>query len=576
MTALSKEFAASRSTVWFVIGGFLFVLGWRIFVVATQYFNEPAIVRELGSILQYEQDVIPNSANTRLVFCQDTKEGIGIYFCDTAGGKPRLLCEQKEKGHSWKRFTMLGWAPDDSLFACAFPDNTQDKELILIFNGISGAPLGKVVADQNLYQLAWLSASSLAYCTRTDIRTIARQPDGSWTRARNLLQIAINLDDFAAVSANSVAWRDGGEIWLCNLDSRSPEKIWEATTNRLVEFTYARDANEFLLNCADEAGQYLLRFRPSDKRTINLGRISGHQDYIRNAIWNSHGSSYAYLTNDPAGSAFCVKSGGSATPTAIPWHGGVRSFTLSGGRLFFSGNPDDQPPGIWEYDLNSTTFKCIVPSTSSPLKNSLGRPATVGAMKNSLGEHRFYHLWTPPQVAPNQKYPVLLAQELNTWFPYFQIAAHSGCYVAVVDRPFFHTWDGDHERTWVDDVSSLYEIMAHNPNVDTNRVYLYACSAETSYLSQLLSDRPTLAKGAILFSPSALPNPGVLQNKRLLLVDGKADGDAPKRLSEFQDRAAGEGSASRLYFQDAAGHMPASGVTERNRAKQFAKFLADH
>jgi len=197
-------------------------------------------------------------------------------------------------------------------------------------------------------------------------------------------------------------------------------------------------------------------------------------------------------------------------------------------------------------------------------------------MTNSLGEQRFYHLWTPPHVAPKGKYPLLLAQELNTWFPYFQIAAHSGCYVAVVDRPFFHTWDGNHERTWVEDVSSLYEIMARNLNVDTNRVYLYACSAETSYLSQLLSDRPTLAKGAILFSPIALPNPFLLQNKRLLLVDGKVDGNATKRLPEFQDRAASEGSVTKLFFEDGTGHMPASGATKRKRARQFAKFLADH
>src|ERR1039457_2262206 len=107
MTTSSKEFAIKKSTIWFVIGGLLFVLGWRILVIAIHYFNEPAIVRELGSILQFEQDVIPNSANTRLVFCQDTEEGVGIYFCDTTGGKPRLLCEQKEKGHkigraSWR------------------------------------------------------------------------------------------------------------------------------------------------------------------------------------------------------------------------------------------------------------------------------------------------------------------------------------------------------------------------------------------------------------------------------------------------------------------------------------------
>lgn len=106
MTIQSKTFAMKQSTIWIVIAGFLFVLGWRALVMAAQYFREPMIVRELCSIPQFEQDLIPNSANTRLVFCQDTTEGVGIYFCDTEGGKPRFSCEQKEKGLRGRRFGM--------------------------------------------------------------------------------------------------------------------------------------------------------------------------------------------------------------------------------------------------------------------------------------------------------------------------------------------------------------------------------------------------------------------------------------------------------------------------------------
>jgi hypothetical protein len=576
MTSQSKEFTRKRSTIWIVTIVFLFVLGLRALVMATQYFREPRIVRDLCSVQQFEQDLIPNSANTRLVFCQDTVEGVGIYFYDTAGGKPRLLCEQKEKGHSWKRFTMLGWAPDDSLFACAFPENKQDQELILIFDGRTGELLDKVVADQSFNQFGWLSNDSFAYSTHTSVRVVTRQANGSWVHKRNFENVATNMDNFTTVSANSVAWQDDGGICLFDLDSGSSDKIWEATTNRLVEFTHAKGVNEFLLNCSDDAGQYLLWFNPQDKRTFNLGRISGHQDYIRKALWTGHGTSYAYLTNDLAGSAFCIKTEEMATPITIPWHGGVHNVTLSGGQLFFSGNPDDQPPGIWEYDIKSQTFNCIVPSKSGPLMSGLGVSPSCGVMTNSLGEQRFYHLWAPPHVSPNKKYPVLLVQELNLWYPYFQIAANSGFYVAVVDRPFFHTWNGIYERTWVEDISSIYEIAAHNSHIDTNRVYLHAISAETSYLSRLINERPTLAKGAILFSPTGLPDPSKLQNKHILIVDGKTDGNAMKRLPEFQDRSAEQGNAITLFLQDYAGHIPASGTTERNRARQFAKFILDH
>ena len=578
MTSQSKEFTRKQSTIWFVTVGFLFVLGWRALVMATQYFNEPRIVRELCSVPQFEQDLIPNSANTRLVFCQDTEEGVGIYFCDTDGGKPRLLCEQKEKAHSGRRFTMLGWAPDDSLFACAFPENKKDQELILIFDGRTGELLDKVVADQSFNQFGWLTTNSFVYSTRTSVRVVMRQANGGWAHKRYFENVATNMDNFTTVSAHSVAWRDGDGIWLFDLGSGSPDKIWESATNRLVEFTHTKGVNEFLLNCSDDAGQYLLWFNLQNKRTFNLGRIGDQQDYIRNAIWDGHGSSYAFLTNGLAGSAFCIKTEEMAAPITIPWHGGVHNLTLSGGQLFFCGNSDNQPPGIWEYDIKSQTFNCIVPSTSGPLVNGLGVSPSCGVMTNSLGEQRFYHLWAPPDVSPEKKYPVLLVQELNLWYPYFQIAANSGFYVAVVDRPFFHTWNGHHERTWVEDITSLYEIIAHNPHIDTNRVYLHAISAENSYLSWLIAERPTLAKGAILFSPTALPDlpdPTALQNKRILIVAGKVDRDAMKRLPEFQDRAAAKGNDVTLFLQDYAGHMPASGITERNRARLFAKFISD-
>jgi hypothetical protein len=568
--------AARRSGLGLVVGAFVLVLGWRGCVVCTQWWNEPQLLREFDSIRQFEQDVIPNSANTRLVFCQDTREGIGIYFCDAAGGKPRLLCEQKEKGHSWKRFTMLGWAPDDSLFACGFPDNKRNQELILIFQGRTGEPAGQVVADENLYHLAWLSTNALAYSSRTCVRVVTRQANGSWVHTRYFQDVAASIEDFTTVSASLVAWRDGGGIWLFDFASASAEKIWEATTNRLVEFTYSTDANEFLLNCSDEAGQYLSRLRLGAKQAIMLERIGTQLDYIRNAVWSrtAHAATYAWLTNDPAGSAFCIKTASPDAPVTVPWHGGVRSFTLSGGQLFFLGYADNEPPGIWRYDLGSQAFDCIVRSTSGPLKNSLGQPATVRLMTNSLGEQRFYHLWTPRRIAPNKRYPLLLAQEHNTWFPCFQLAALCGCFAAVADRPSWHTWNGQHERTWTEDVGSLYELMAQNPSVDTNRVYLYACSAETFYLSRLVADRPALAKGAILFSPGALPDPSILQDKNILIVAGKADANAIKRCPEFQDHAAAQGSAITLFFQDDAGHMVASGAAERNRASRLYQFLS--
>lgn len=575
MIASSGKRSGNRAGVWLAVSGVLVVLVWRLAVLAFEYFTEPRVVRELCAVREFKQEPHPNRANTRFVFCQDTEAGMGLFFCDTAGGKPRLLCEQPEKGRRGRRFAMLGWSPDDRLFACAQPRDAKDEEWVLIFDGQTGEPAGEVGVDRDLYQFGWLSNDAIAYATRKSVRTVTRQANGSWTHQRNFQNVATNLDDFTAVSANVVAWRDRGGIWMLDLGSRTPQKVWQATTNRLVQFTHARSAEDFLLNCRDAAGQYLLRLHPQDGRVVALGRIGGPGDFVRDAVWTGAGSRYAFVTNDLAGSAFWVKTAEMAAPALIPWRGGIHRLTLNGSQVFFTGHADNEAPGVWTYDVKEGGFKCVFSTASAALKHGLRRPSTTGAFTNSLGAARFYHLWSPSGGASGRKRPILLAQEHNSWFPYFQLAAHLGFHVAVVDRPREHTWDGDLPHTWAEDVGPLYDLLARRPDVDTNRVYLYACSRDTSGLCQLVSERPALTKGMILFSPSALPDPARLRDQSLLIVAGKADAWAGKQLAEFQDRAAKEGNAVTVFLQDGAQHMPASGATERNRARQFVRFLAD-
>ena len=181
-------------------------------------------------------------------------------------------------------------------------------------------------------------------------------------------------------------------------------------------------------------------------------------------------------------------------------------------------------------------------------------------------------MWTPPGFAPGRKYPLLLAQELNTWFAGFQIANRLSYVVAVADRPFAHTWDGDLPHTWAEDVSVLSALMAKHPGVDTNRVYLYGCSRDTSGLVELVVEQPALAKGLIFFSPSALPDPAQLRNETLLLTSGTEAGDS-QRLREFQDRATQHGNVVTLLLQPHSQHMPASGDTAERLNQQLARYL---
>jgi len=560
-----------RVAVW----ALLIVFGWRALALMAQSLNRPAIVSGLASVRQYAQDIVPNHANTCMVFCQETEEGVGIYYFDMALAAPRLLCELKEAAHRWQRFTMFDWTLDDKFFACAYPDARQNAEFILIFDGVTGILLDKVKVDDNLYQFGWLSDDRFAYSTRTTIQVVNRTPNGGWTYERSFENVAKAMDNFVPISSSAVAWRDENGIWLLDINSASPQRIWEATTNGLVEFTYSSSANRLSLNCNDDRGQYLLVADPGANQIWNAGRLGNQQDYIRNVVWSERGSGYAYLTNDLAGAAICAKTEEMDSPVTIPWHGGIRTITLNGDRIYFSGNAEDKPPGIWECDIRSGNFHSLLGAERHALRYTINSPSSSHVLTNSLGEERFYHIWLPPAASHIRKFPLLLGQELNTWFPWFQMAAHSGYCVAIVDRPFCHTWNGKHEHTWMEDVHSLYETMASNPDIDTNQVFLYGCSAETSYLSRFMEEYPNIAKGAVLFSPTILPDVRSLKNKHMLLVDGMADGDAPLRLAKYQDSAMLTGNKVAVYLEKGAGHNTASGSSERNRAMQVAAFLSE-
>ena len=563
----------SRILPWsLALGGVLTVVAWKLIIIAVAALREPGQIAALSSLREFKQEPAPNQANNRLVFAQDTAEGIGVFFCETGTGQSKLLGEQKERGSRGQRFGMLGWSPGDKWFACAIPNDQREEQWVHIFDGQSGAAASRVGVERGLTQFIWLDNDAFAYATATGIRTVLRQADGSWAHRRNYPDVGKNLEDLTALSATILAWRDEQRVGILDISSGGPRKIWSATTNQLVQLTRGRNAEELLLNCRDAAAQSLFRLQLDGTISRVEERLYDSGDFVRNVRWQGSGPTYAFLTNDPAGCAFVVKHPESSGRSLIPWRGGALRLTLNGGRLFYYGYQDSEGPGIWECDLKTGNFKLDFAAGDKMAKAGLVRPSSTALLTNRLGQVRSYHVWTPRQAAPGQKYPLLLAQELSAWFAGLQIASQCGYVVAVADRPFDHTWNGDLPHTWAEDVGALYTLMAKQPNVDTNRVYLYACSRDTSGLAELVTEQPALAKGLICFSPTALPDPARLQGRTLLLTTGAEAGDS-QRLREFQDRASQNGNAVTLLLQPNSGHMPASGATETRRAQQLARYL---
>ena len=573
-----KRPAHDLTGLWLTLAVLVLVGGWRLWIIAHEPAHWATIGREIGSIAQFREDLYPNKDGNRVVFSQETEKGVGLFFCDADSGKTKLLCEQNEKGYSEHRFGMLGWSPDGKLFAYAFPNNPKPpQEEVVICDGISGEAMGKMSVDAGLTELAWLSPRSFAYLNfNQDISVHEQKSDGTWIKSHYYPKIASETlhgwrHSFTAISENSVVWQRENEIWRLDFDTSAFKKIWGSTTNKLQCFTYAKETGEFQLACRDDSGWYLIRL---DQQGAVLGVSQGENR-----------KKYAYLRDEAGSNTFYVKTDANSLPNRIVWEGAVEDHIgptgdyqssgkyLYGDYLYFAGDFEKQPTGLWQYSLKDGTSHCLVSGLKDYLSYATVIAPESGAITNALGKQMSCHIWEPVKVSAGGKYPLILAQTPYVWLQYPQIASQEGYYFAIVDRPF---WSDETIYNWTADVTALYAEMAKNPNVDTNRVFLFGSSWDTDFLSQLMSEQPGLWKGAILINPTRLPELSALHGSKLFIVAGKDQPDEADRLTRYQDAAAGLGIPVTLMLQKGSQHIPRSVATERGRTMQFAKFLIEN
>jgi dipeptidyl aminopeptidase/acylaminoacyl peptidase len=361
--------------------------------------------------------------------------------------------------------------------------------------------------------------------------------------------------------------------------------IWASATTNLSEFLYSRESGEFLLKCPDKKGCSFLRYYPSTRWTADAGRFDNSQTAtFRQASawtddsptfvssWKNNSPRSVFLSGDGMNDFHVTRADGSA-PFVLPWGGGVTVHSsLYGNHLYVIGHPATEPPGLWDYDVTSGSLNCIVSGLERPLRYAKYITPIYGQLTNALGTMGGYSIWSPAKFSAQKKYPVIIGQTVNAeWVPYEQMAANSGCYFAIAHRPY---WICKKTQDWPDDVLALYQLLAQNPNVDTNRIYLWGHSLETAYISRLLAEKPDLWKGVILFDPSGLPNLESLKNKKAFIITGK-DSENVKQLLNYQSQADAAGVPLKLFLPEHDWHNAYSTRCVRERVLDFAEMLND-
>ena len=505
------------------------------------------IADEAGTIGKFLGAPFPNKAGTKILFEESTKTGMGVFFCEIPGGHRQLLYVQPEKDYHVHDIRFFGWSPDDEFFAYCRRTNKRE---IVIGSADSAQTITTIPISQTIYWGAWMSPQTLVYFDSHGALHEIRQVAGIWHRPVRFKGFrpesgtgANETNDTDSGQASiqrmqvfndSVIWQQDGTLWQCAYDSVSPVKIFESSTNRLLEFSVSAVWPLILLHCESAEGEFLTKFLPAKgdlpAQFSEIARIDPKYP-ATNVVWFNGIQGYSYLTKDGSGNhAFLIKANSDSAPR-LQACGTVKSLSANATQLYVIGtrNLSDDLVGILRYGTNSPEFDCVVPNSEAPPERTAQASALIRSITNALGEKIIYGLRSPAGSLVKKKYPVVIGEG---WIGYQFAVNDCGDYYADVPR--------EHRsyEQWKEDVMAVYQDTIKNPDIDTNRVYVLGISEGASAAADLLESNPTLWYGAILFSPINLPRVDNLRVRKLLIDSGGADRflakDGPEKLSNLK------------------------------------------
>jgi hypothetical protein len=562
----------------------LLIIGWHG-LAGLRFAHWHKIADELGSVRQFIGNLLPNHAGTQVLAVQTMENGVGLYLCEAATGKRQLLMEQEEANYR-AAVNLLGWSPDDRLFAFS-----QGKE-ISICNGKSGDVLAMMHlrGTNRISSFTWVSPYIFAFIDTKQNLFMVRQLPKKWSMP-SLIYEPIEgqpageniLKGLSAYGKDAVVWQQGDAIWSCNLNSGDIKKVWETKTDTLLDFSYSDEDYTILLHGQDQNGEFVSSYSLRTSQLTRLGRIGPRGDpslyapenTLLNVGWLNGRHGYAWLTGDGFGQdTLLIKTNLSADPVQLSWQGVVKSFWTDEKNIYVVGSLTNEPLSVWKYDPGSGALDCLVSDLDRPFKYAKNVVPLHYAITNASSGKLVYHVWPPINFSPPKKYPLVigmlfigdLANNQNSWQGYQEAIANAGGYFMIAPR-----------GNSTEDMLAVYDALAKNPNIDTNQVYLLGKSEGTALVSDVIASKPELWRGAILFSPVSFPDSSSIRVSRILIDCGGQDrhliDDAFGRLKQFQDSALLAGIPVTLAIHRDSGHIYRSFSAEKQRIRLLMNFL---
>ena len=261
-------------------------------------------------------------------------------------------------------------------------------------------------------------------------------------------------------------------------------------------------------------------------------------------------------------------------------NGNVSWFGLAptGSKMLALGTVSNEPSaGIWQYDLGTGQLQSEVAYSEHPYEDAQKISAFHCNIRRDWPPINCT-VYPPPNVEPGKKYPLVISDTVirdPIHGPMFQSAiADCGAYVAIVERDY---WPAGIEG-WATNVLNLYENLKHNPAIDQQRVYLFAASAETQYLSQLVETNPEPWRGIILLNPGQLPDfskSSRFKPRPKILLSAGSQEDDDERFKQYQQDALKQGALAEYTISPSETHRFVGKTANLKRLEAVEHFIFD-
>lgn len=385
-----------------------------------------------------------------------------------------------------------------------------------------------------------------------------------------------NALSLTTLDSKTIAWGQPDCLWSLNVGAENPRLLADLRSalppnTKLLRFSYSKRTGQFLLNCDTGGALSLWRFDPS-----NPSAPAKIADNASDGYWIDTGAGpgefvYANRAANPP-QLMRADLDGKLTQLLAPGNYDWFQVTPDQKQVFVLGGLSNQPvAGIWRYDVAAAAWHPVISSSDCPSPHAQG-VVTLQQNMNLPGGNVPVTIYRPANWNPHKKYPLLIGDtHLNTE-PFLKGVAACGACVAVVGQPY---WDAGIEH-WVENVQGLYDVLKNDPSVDTSRVYLFAISSQTHYLSQLVETNPAPWRGLLLLTPSQLPDFSKtprFQSRPKILLDAGGEEHQEDHFKQYQKDALGWGVVVEFYTHPGETHFMVGADWTRGRIMEEKHFI---